>query len=67
MNRKVISFKNLPSRFPVLSTIVFYLLLDKLNSPGWLWGVVGTVMGLVWIGAIIAIWTQKQVDIFEGK
>jgi hypothetical protein len=35
---KVIARKNLPAKFPILSTVVAYLLLDKLNAVDLVWG-----------------------------
>jgi hypothetical protein len=63
--RKVISLKALPARIPVIPTCVAWLMLDRLDAPGWAWGVVMTFIGIVWIGSIAAIWINEYVDPFE--
>ena len=47
--RKVISSKNLPMRSPLIGALVWWLVLDKLGAPGWVWGVVGTMVVVAWI------------------
>jgi hypothetical protein len=64
---KVISSKNLPARLPLWTTILMWLVLERLNAPGWVWGVVGTIFVVLWIGAITLMIKQESVDIFEGK
>lgn len=65
---KVVPYKNLPTTFPFVGTAVIYLLLDKWHVPGWVWGVVGTLVVIRWSIAIAMAFVQKQTDIFaEGK
>jgi len=52
---KVIAGSQLPIRLPMTSTLVWYLLLDKLNAPAWIWGAMGVIMGLLWCVAIVAV------------
>lgn len=63
--KKVISSKNLPTKIPVLSTVVYATALDYWNAPQWLWGAVGLLMALAWIGSIIAKVREEEEDIFE--
>lgn len=67
--RKIISSDNLRLRFPLISTIVFALLLDKLNSPGWVWVVVGTLFAIIWLIALKRWSTsgEVEVDIFKEE
>lgn len=64
-DKKVISVKNLPARFPVLLTAVAYLYLDKYNAPGWVWGVSGTVLAILWVITIIVKAYEQDTDIFD--
>lgn len=57
--RKVIHVKHLPARLPLFQTLVAWLMLDRFQAPGWVWGVVGTFFALVWIGTVISMATQK--------
>lgn len=54
----------MPVAFPVFPTLTLYLMLDKFNAPGWLWGVLGTVMAIIWIACIVEIYTCEDVDVF---
>jgi hypothetical protein len=65
--RKVISKKNLPTNLPLVSSLVFWLVLDKLNAPGWAWGVVATLMIILWIVSIIDIFIREDFEILKDK
>lgn len=65
--RKVLDAKQMPTRLPMIGTLVWYLILDKFDAPGWLWGVMGTLFVLLWIAAVVGIWTQDSVEIAELK
>lgn len=62
---KVISSKNLPIRLPVFATITTGLLLDRLHSPGWVWGAMGAMLAIIWIGGIVGICRQQSVELFK--
>lgn len=64
-NRKVISYKNLPSKIPLLSSAVAYLLLEKFNAAGWVWGVFITLFSLIWIVMIYGLATEETTDVFK--
>lgn len=61
---KVIKMNNLPTRLPFVATLVYYLVLDRFNAPGWVWGAVGVLMLLVWILAIVNLMREEDVDLF---
>lgn len=63
--RKVIHAKNLSMRSPLVATVAFWLALDYWHAPGWGWGVVGTIMGVLWIAWIVDCLNVEQKDIFE--
>ena len=60
---KVIAFKQLPSRLPIQSSIVIYLLMDRLNAGALAWGIVGTLLVIVWLAAIYQVYNQEQTEI----
>ena len=64
---KVVSYKNLPPRSPILGTIVYYLLLEHFHAPSWVYGVTVTLLGVVAFAWIIALYKAEYVDIFEEK
>jgi hypothetical protein len=64
--RKVISSKNLPMRSPLIGALVWWLVLDKLGAPGWVWGVVGTMVVVAWIAFAVEVWNREEVDVFDS-
>jgi hypothetical protein len=62
---KVISRKQLPTNLPTQFTLLMWLVLDKLDSPGWVWGVVGTLVAILWASAIHAMYTQEPTRLKE--
>ena len=63
--RKVVARKNLPTRFPLIETIVLYLLFDKINALEWAWGVLVAVLIIGWIASIIVVYQQESIEIFK--
>ena len=63
MKKKVINPKYLPAKLPILSTAVWYLLLEHFKLGNLWWGITGTLMGLIWILCIYAVSVQKFIDI----
>lgn len=61
---RYVKLSNLPPRLPVLQAIVWWMSLDRLNAPGWLCGVVGTIYGVLFIAAAFAIYKGHPVDLF---
>ena len=59
----VISRSCLPIRLPVLSTLVAWLVLDRLNAPDWVWGAIGVCYAILWIAAIAVVLNEKSQDI----
>ena len=60
---KVISFKQLPTRLPFQFTAVIYLLMDRFSAGALAWGIVGTLMAIIWIGCIYNIHKEERVEI----
>lgn len=59
----VIKRTSLPAQSPVLFTAVMWLLLDRLDSPGWVWGSVGLLVVLMWIGTVMRWATDSDADV----
>jgi len=62
---KVVSPNNLRARAPLASTILSYLLLERFEAQGWVWGVVGTLFAIVWIAWASRVWNEEHVDVFK--
>jgi hypothetical protein len=52
---------------PLFLTLLFYLLLDKFNAPGWIWGAVASLCLLLWIVFFICINKEKPVEIYRDE
>lgn len=63
--RNVIDPRQLPYRPPILAILVYFLLLDRFDAPGWLWGVYLTLSAILLIGWIIEIATRRFIKIKE--
>jgi hypothetical protein len=63
--KKVLSFSALPSRLPIWQTATCWLMSDRLHAAGWVWGVLGSLMALLWMGSIAGMIREEQVDLKE--
>jgi len=64
MKRKiVIKSSSIQTRSPVGFAIVFWLLLDRLDAPGWAFGVLWTFVGLLALAYIASFWTESARDV----
>jgi hypothetical protein len=59
---KVIHRKFLPTTVPTWKTITVFLLLDRLNWPGWAQGVVWTLVAISWIAAICVMCAEREAE-----
>ena len=64
---KTIDRKNLSPTAPVMPTITWWLLLDRIGVGDVAWGVFYTLFGIFWAASIYALYTSEPVDIFKGK
>lgn len=64
-SKKVISKKNLPTRSPILATVVYVLAMDYWNAPQWLWGAVGLLLIFIWIAWIVSFFNQDEIDVMS--
>jgi hypothetical protein len=65
-NPRVLAPSNLPTRLPIGWGIVFYLLLDKFQPSGWVWGAVAAFWILLMLGCIVRMGKEVQVDYFKN-
>lgn len=57
--RIVLPADHFPTRPPTLMTAVAYMGMDIYGAPGWLWGAVGVVLGIVWLGWIVQLFREE--------
>lgn len=63
--QRVISRKSLPAKLPIWTTVLMFLLLDRFNAPGWVWGGMGVIFAIAWIVSVYqTFWLEKDVDLF---
>lgn len=62
---KTYVINNRRPKLPVLFTAVFYLLLDKFNAPGWVWGATGVIMFVIWALVLYALFACETLDIWQ--
>ncbi len=64
MKRKVvIKSSSLQTRSPVGIAIVFWLLLDRLDAPGWAFGVLWTLVAILALAWLISFFTESVSDV----
>lgn len=61
-----ISYKRMPPRIPLMATLFWWMFLDYTNAPGWLFGVVGTIMLFAWVAFIYVFLTHNGRDVFDS-
>lgn len=61
----VIQRNQLPARVPTVATIAWFLLLDRLQAPAWLWGAIGVVAVIGWAASIYTLFVQVPVKLKE--
>ena len=67
MSNKRIKASNLPMQPPLIGTLVWYLVLDRFDAPGWLWGVMGTLLAVLWIAFFVGLFMNEYVDVLNSK
>lgn len=63
--RKVVTRWQLPTRVPILLPFVAYLMLDKLNPPGWMWGVSWTLLAIFLFLQMISVFVEDDTRLTE--
>ncbi len=62
---KVVHYRCLPAKIPVMSGITLWLLLDRLQVPAWVWGAVGAAYAILFLLCVGAVVRQQDTDIFK--
>lgn len=65
MARKVIDPLELPSYPPMVATLVWWLVLERLEAPGWIYGALGALLALVWIAWAFDLGTRESVKVIK--
>lgn len=60
---KVISRKQMPTRLPFVGTAFWLVVMDIYNAPGWVWGVVVTLMVIGWGAIIFSAVKEEQCEV----
>lgn len=63
--RKVIT--NIPIKLPLQSTILYSFLLYYFEADRLWWGVFITCYSIIWIVAIISLFNQEKIDLFDNE
>lgn len=59
MKYPVIDRKYLPSTLPVFPTLTIWLMLDKIQPPAMIYGVVWTLWGLIFLAVTIRAFSEE--------
>lgn len=63
--KKVLSWQQMPMRSPLILSMVTWLMLDRFDAVGWVYGVVGTMVVILWIAFFCSLWTFTPTKIRE--
>lgn len=63
--RKVVHIDNLPMKFPLIPSVLAWLVLENVNPEGWIIGVSWTVIALWWIVAIFDKANSESVKVIN--
>jgi hypothetical protein len=58
---------NLPTRLPVWPAITLWLVLDRAQAPGWVWGATYTFIGLWFFATVLAMINEVWVNHFNNE
>ena len=64
---RFIKQSNLPPRLNLLTPVLWFLVLERFGAPGWLYGVVYTVMFVAYAAGAIVLFTGQSVDVLKDK
>ena len=67
VEKKVLNRDNLPTKFPGVTTLAALLAIDVWSIPGWGQGIIWTLLAILWIGSIVNICREKNINIFENE
>lgn len=58
----VIAWRYMPARLPVGFTALWWLVMERIDAPGWAWGMFWLVLAVVWAISIFLLFTQRLCD-----
>jgi hypothetical protein len=61
--KKIYVIKNVPTRLPVVGTVLYAFLMDYYNASDFWWGVFIVVFTIIWIICIYALCLQETIDL----
>lgn len=66
IKRKVVAQNNLPAKLPIIGTLTWWLFLDRIHAPLWLWIIAGVIGVFYWILRWIAQAFEEEEDLFKN-
>ena len=63
MEGRYLKHKYLPPRLPVGTAALYWLLLDRFDAPGWMFGVLWTLVSILAIAFIARIINDTPIDL----
>ncbi len=64
---KVIAPKNLPTNPPIWTPVLTWLILDRLQPAGWVYGVVWTIVIIICAFSLFRFFYQDETELEEIK
>lgn len=61
--RKALATKNAPRRLSLSFYAVVWLMMDRLQPDGWVWGVVGVLCAILFLVSLIDFITAKEIEL----
>lgn len=65
MSKKYLNLRTEGPRLRVLPTIIWWLFLDRLEAPGYVYGIVFTILAIATVWDVYRILTEQATDVFE--
>lgn len=63
---RYIKRNNLPPTLPLYQALLWWLLLDRLNAPGWAFGVMWTIAAILAAASLIVVILGEPVDVVRS-
>lgn len=64
---RVIPYRRLPARFSIAMPAFWWLFLDYVSAPGWVFGAVLSFVGCLFVVSLVQMCRQEQVDPLARK
>jgi len=63
MQRKVLSYKNMPAKMPLMASLFWWMFLDYIKAPGWAFGAMAVLIIVLWTSWVIELFTAEHVEL----